>query len=212
MGIDLFRFLRGKAWTAPPPEPVQPLVSGSPLSFAAIQAAEEELLLAGPSKDKRSLREIQEEEADLQKEADFLKWWQEEEERMKQEMAVLNAYQGQARAPGQGSGGGRKGKGPRQRDVATVKGVAAASASPSKGKGRGTPGQGSNTSSSDRSGAAGGERTPRGQSSQQRRSVPTTQGSKDNRGDKSEGLPRQGPRKQARKPSNKERLPQPQSS
>lgn len=38
------------------------------------------------SKDKRSLRDIQEEERARQQEADFLKWWAAEEERVRLEM------------------------------------------------------------------------------------------------------------------------------
>lgn len=38
------------------------------------------------SKDKRSLRDIQEEERARQQEADFLKWWTREEERVRVEM------------------------------------------------------------------------------------------------------------------------------
>ncbi|KAJ7256495.1 hypothetical protein B0H12DRAFT_1112353 [Mycena haematopus] len=76
-----------KAWTQPPPAPVA--VSSTPVnvsgvSFVAIQQLQ---LETGTSsgKDKRSLREIQEEETARQAEEDFLKWWAAEEERVKAE-------------------------------------------------------------------------------------------------------------------------------
>lgn len=49
-------------------------------------------------KDKQSLRDIQEEERAHQQEADFLKWWAEEEERVRLEMLE----QGQGQGQGQG--------------------------------------------------------------------------------------------------------------
>ncbi|KAJ7749583.1 hypothetical protein DFH07DRAFT_1035022 [Mycena maculata] len=74
-----------KAWTQPPPAPVAiPSSPVSGVSFAAIQQLQ---LEQGTSsgKDKRSLREIQEEEKARQAEEDFLKWWAAEEERVKAE-------------------------------------------------------------------------------------------------------------------------------
>jgi inhibitor of Bruton tyrosine kinase len=71
----------GKAWNQ---APVQPLPTPSPSSFAAIQQLQLEQV-AGPRKEKRSLREIQEEEKALQQEADFLAWWTAEEERIRLE-------------------------------------------------------------------------------------------------------------------------------
>jgi len=50
------------------------------------------------SKDKRSLRDIQEEERARQQEADFLKWWAAEEERVRLEM--LEQEQGLGRVMG----------------------------------------------------------------------------------------------------------------
>ncbi|KAF9483060.1 hypothetical protein BDN70DRAFT_874303 [Pholiota conissans] len=82
----------GKAWTLPP---VQPIAEPSPpargMSFVAIQYSQQEQF--APVKDKRSLREIQEEEHALQEEADFLKWWTAEEERVKQETLALAQMQ-----------------------------------------------------------------------------------------------------------------------
>ena len=61
------------------------------MSFVAIQHSQQE---AAPVKDnKRSLREIQEEEKSRQVEADFLKWWAEEEERVQQEALALAQFQ-----------------------------------------------------------------------------------------------------------------------
>jgi len=62
------------------------------MSFAAIQYSQQEQLLASPANDKRSLREIQEEEQALEAEANFLKWWTAEEERV-QEALVLAQFQ-----------------------------------------------------------------------------------------------------------------------
>ena len=58
------------------------------VSFAEIQKAQQEQIT--PKKDKRSLKEIQEEERARQVEDDFLKWWAAEEERLrlKQEVPV----------------------------------------------------------------------------------------------------------------------------
>ena len=57
------------------------------MSFVAIQELQRELEAnPGGSKDKkRSLKEIQEEEQARQVEADFLRWWAEEEERLRLE-------------------------------------------------------------------------------------------------------------------------------
>jgi hypothetical protein len=53
------------------------------MSFLAIQHSQQARV--APPKDKRSLREIQEEEHALQTEADFLIWWTAQEERVQQE-------------------------------------------------------------------------------------------------------------------------------
>lgn len=54
------------------------------MSFAAIQQSQLEQHVE-PIKDKRSLREIQEEEQARQVEEDFLRWWAAEEQRLKAE-------------------------------------------------------------------------------------------------------------------------------
>ncbi len=61
------------------------------MSFSAIQDSQKQQ--ATPVKDVQSLREIQEEEQSLQLEADFLKWWTAEEERIRQEEAALTMAQ-----------------------------------------------------------------------------------------------------------------------
>ena len=61
-----------------------------------------------PPKDKRSLREIQEEEHALQAEADFLKWWTAEEERVQQEALALEEFQSNLQKPAQRSSSPRK--------------------------------------------------------------------------------------------------------
>ncbi|KAJ7481215.1 hypothetical protein B0H11DRAFT_2024703 [Mycena galericulata] len=74
-----------KAWTQPPPAPVvAPSSPVSGVSFVAIQQLQSEQGTSS-GKDKRSLREIQEEEKARQAEDDFLKWWAAEEERVKAE-------------------------------------------------------------------------------------------------------------------------------
>lgn len=77
------------------------------MSFVAIQQLELDQL-AGPGKDKRSLREIQEEEKSLQEEADFLKWWTAEEARVRVEteaaIAAADSQQNRAKQPGKRHG------------------------------------------------------------------------------------------------------------
>ena len=66
-------------------------------------------------KDKRSLREIQEEERSLREEADFLKWWGKEEERVKREVEALEGFRSEReRERERGVEGGGK-KSPRRR-------------------------------------------------------------------------------------------------
>ncbi|THH30426.1 hypothetical protein EUX98_g3763 [Antrodiella citrinella] len=82
--------ISGSAWTLPPVQPiVQPSITeGAPMSFAAIQQLQREQD-APPAKDKRSLKQIQEEEQAKQVEEDFLKWWAAEEERARLEEAAM---------------------------------------------------------------------------------------------------------------------------
>ena len=61
------------------------------MSFVAIQYSQQEQLASPAAKDKRSLREIQEEEQALEAEANFLKWWTAEEERVQEEEALVLA-------------------------------------------------------------------------------------------------------------------------
>lgn len=56
------------------------------MTFVAIQDSQKQ---DQPVKDVRSFREIQEEEQSLQLEADFLKWWTAEEERVRLEALAL---------------------------------------------------------------------------------------------------------------------------
>ncbi|ETW78515.1 hypothetical protein HETIRDRAFT_324419 [Heterobasidion irregulare TC 32-1] len=81
----------GSAWTLPPVQPVvRPSIAGSVMSFAAIQQLQHEQG-ATPVKDKRSLKEIQEEEQARRAEEEFLKWWTAEEERVRMESEVTSA-------------------------------------------------------------------------------------------------------------------------
>ena len=60
------------------------------MSFVAIQDSQKQVQ---PVKGVRSFREIQEEEQSLQLEADFLKWWTAEEERVKLEALAFTEYE-----------------------------------------------------------------------------------------------------------------------
>ncbi|THH16852.1 hypothetical protein EW146_g3853 [Bondarzewia mesenterica] len=94
----------GSAWTLPPVQPVvQSSLSSSTMSFAAIQQLQHEQGIV-PIKDKRSLKEIQEEERARQTEEEFLKWWAAEEERVRLESAI-------ASASAQRAGGSKRKKG-----------------------------------------------------------------------------------------------------
>ncbi|KAI0358283.1 hypothetical protein OH77DRAFT_1421600 [Trametes cingulata] len=85
------RVSSGSVWTPPPVKPVvQPSSSGTAMSFAAIQLSQLEQDTT-PVKDKRSLVEIQEEERARQVEQDFLRWWAEEEARVREEQAAVAA-------------------------------------------------------------------------------------------------------------------------
>ena len=97
------------------------------MSFAAIQQSQQ---MKTPEKVKRSLVEIQEEERARLAEEEFLRWWQEEEERVRVEEQVLaqslidshGSGKGRARGGSKGrggsrggaSGGGRKPKNPKK--------------------------------------------------------------------------------------------------
>lgn len=64
-------------------------------------------------KDKRSLKEIQEEERARQAEEDFLKWWAEEEERVRlenEQVAAVLAGRADEGGVGHGQGAGARGK------------------------------------------------------------------------------------------------------
>ncbi|KAI5895724.1 uncharacterized protein SCHCODRAFT_02620198 [Schizophyllum commune H4-8] len=93
------------AWTSPPVEPVTAPSTG--MSFAAIQQAQQDQ--SAPVRDKRSLKEIQEEERDLQAEADFLVWWTAEEERLRVEAEAVSAALVKSKKEG---GKKRRGPGP----------------------------------------------------------------------------------------------------
>ena len=94
--MDPLFFRGGKVWTHhPTPEPAvssSPLTAASVMSFVAIQYSQQEQITS-PTKDKRSLREIQEEEQALEAEANFLKWWTAEEERVQEEALALAQFQ-----------------------------------------------------------------------------------------------------------------------
>ncbi|KAI0291504.1 hypothetical protein B0F90DRAFT_1823827 [Multifurca ochricompacta] len=88
----------GKAWILPPVEPVSQSSSssGAPISFAEIQQLQSQPNMM--SKERRSLREIQTEEAELQAEVEFMKWWTAEEERIRLENEAVAESLAQAQS------------------------------------------------------------------------------------------------------------------
>ena len=64
------------------------------MSLVAIQQLELDQVAGGVNKEKRSLREIQEEEKERQQEADFLAWWTAEEERLRVEAGPASMGRG----------------------------------------------------------------------------------------------------------------------
>lgn len=85
------------AWTLPPVQPVvQSSSSTSGMSFVAIQQLQLEQDTT-PKIDKRSLKQIQEEEAARQVEEDFMKWWAAEEERLRIEHEASTPSKAQKR-------------------------------------------------------------------------------------------------------------------
>jgi len=86
LGSLIKLFCSGKAWSLPPVQPPTKTTPVTGMSFVAIQDSQKQL---APVKDTRSFREIQEEEHSLQVEADFMKWWTAEEERVRLEALAL---------------------------------------------------------------------------------------------------------------------------
>ena len=99
-------------WTPPPVQPVvqSSAAPGPAMSFAAIQLSQAQQDIV-PAKDKRSLREIQEEERARQEEEAFLRWWTAEEERLKaEELATAALLAGPTKRPKKQSRGAAKGR------------------------------------------------------------------------------------------------------
>ncbi|KAH8989434.1 hypothetical protein EDB92DRAFT_1868224 [Lactarius akahatsu] len=129
------RHAAGKAWTLPSAEPVsRQSSSGAPVSFAEIQQLQSRPAQA--ANELRSLRDIQAEEAELQAEAEFMKWWTAEEERIRLENEACRRPRHQRR--------GRRGKTP-------------ANAQPADG---GVPASSSRGQKALRGGGEGKRRTP----------------------------------------------------
>jgi hypothetical protein len=81
----------GNAWLLPPPaERVSQPSPSVPISFAEIQQLQSRPHMAA-KEERRSLRDIQAEETELQAEAEFMKWWTAEEERIRLENEVIAA-------------------------------------------------------------------------------------------------------------------------
>ncbi|KAK0453137.1 hypothetical protein EV421DRAFT_1700890 [Armillaria borealis] len=104
----------GKAWTSPS-QPNIPAPSVSGMSFSEIQQSQLEHSV--PGKARRSLLEIQMEEQARREEEAFMKWWVEEEERVKREAeATAEALKVSTRKTKRGGGrGGRGVGGPRKK-------------------------------------------------------------------------------------------------
>ncbi|KAH7326833.1 hypothetical protein B0J17DRAFT_680810 [Rhizoctonia solani] len=117
------------AWTSPPPMPPPPPGPSETLSFSEIQQQQHAQKAGGGGKSKKSLLEIQAEEAerarllqeeelarareaeDLAAEIEFMRWWNAEEAKVKKEMeGNKGGGGGKNRRKGK-SGGGKRGKG-----------------------------------------------------------------------------------------------------
>jgi hypothetical protein len=82
----------GNVWTLPSVKPVRRPSLSAPISFAEIQQLQSQPnSTAGSAKERQSLRDIQAEEAELQAEAEFMKWWTAEEERIRLENEAIAA-------------------------------------------------------------------------------------------------------------------------
>jgi len=89
-GLTATRHTSGNAWVLPTAEPVSRSPSSSaPISFAEIQQLQSQPSTA--TTERRSLRDIQTEEAELQAEAEFMIWWTAEEERIRLENEAVAA-------------------------------------------------------------------------------------------------------------------------
>jgi inhibitor of Bruton tyrosine kinase len=81
-------------------EPISKPSSSVPISFAEIQQLQSQPNVV--VKERRSLRDIQAEEAELQAEVEFMKWWTAEEERIRLENeAMLASLEQQPKKPKQ---------------------------------------------------------------------------------------------------------------
>ncbi|KAK0206059.1 hypothetical protein DFS33DRAFT_1312033 [Desarmillaria ectypa] len=99
----------GRAWTSPS-QPSIPAPSVSGMSFSEIQRSQLENSV--PGKARQSLLEIQMEEQDRREEEAFMKWWAEEEERVKGEAeATAKALKASTWKTKRGGGKGGKGVG-----------------------------------------------------------------------------------------------------
>ena len=90
----------GNAWNLAPVEPISKPSSSAPVSFAEIQQLQSQPNIV--VKERRSLLDIQAEEAELQAEVEFMKWWTAEEERIRLENeAMLASLEQQPKKPRQ---------------------------------------------------------------------------------------------------------------
>ena len=89
MSIDACANSGGNVWSLPSVEPVCQPSSSVPISFTEIQQMQS--LPSNTTKERQSLRDIQAEEAELQAEAEFMKWWTAEEERIRLENEAIAA-------------------------------------------------------------------------------------------------------------------------
>lgn len=89
MSTDACANSGGNVWSLPSVEPVCQPSSSVPISFTEIQQMQSQP--SNTTKERQSLRDIQAEEAELQAEVEFMKWWTAEEERIRLENEAIAA-------------------------------------------------------------------------------------------------------------------------
>lgn len=119
------------AWSAIPSKPVVNTSPGAVKSFVAIQLMQQEEDIS-PLSIKQSLKEIQEEERAQKAEQDFLKWWANEEERLRLEREIASDLSAVKKSSKRGKSTGQ-GKGVRERGDSKNLGAKIASSSSVRG-------------------------------------------------------------------------------
>ncbi|KAF8653250.1 hypothetical protein AX16_004048 [Volvariella volvacea WC 439] len=101
------RRVASNPWTMNPVEPISKLTQSTGMSFLAIQQMEMEKTVVH-EKPKQSLLEIQKEEHDKRVEDEFLKWWKEEEERVRSETELMERAQAESASASAAPGPGKQ--------------------------------------------------------------------------------------------------------